>query len=106
MLGTDLAASSAPVTITASGLDTFTRVDAALQADGSFVLIWEGQTHGQLGTFPDAILSEGVYVQRFAADGQPITGPVLLTSEAGQFFDDTERSASVATSPEGGTLVA
>jgi hypothetical protein len=105
MLDANLVASPVPVTISASGLDTFTDVDVALQADGSFVVTWEGQTRGQLGTDPTAILSEGVYAQRFAADGQPMTDAVLLTSETGQFFDVTERRASVATSASG-TLVA
>ena len=68
------------VTISASGLNTFTDADVALQADGSFVVAWEGQTRGQLGTDPTAILSEGIYVQRFAADGQAMTDPVLLAS--------------------------
>ena len=78
MLDSNLVANSPPVTISAPGLDTFSDVDVALQADGSFLVTWEGQTRGQLGRIPTAILVDGVYAQRFAADGQPITDAVLL----------------------------
>lgn len=100
-------------TISASGLDTFSNVDLALQNDGSFVVSWEGQHRGPLTqtisgqtfTTSNAILSVGAYVQRFDASGQPLAPPDLLASEAGQSFDLTERGVSAAASSSG-TLVA
>ena len=110
-LGANLASSSQAITISASGVNTFSDVAVTAEANGGFVVTWEGQTRGPLAISPTdidptAILSEGVYIQRFTADGAPVTSPVLLSSETGSVVAVTDRRLGVAAGPDGGTLVA
>jgi len=105
---------SPAVTIEAFGINTFSDVDIAANADGSFTVVWEGQNRELVTTtLPNGtefqskvIVSAGVYVQRFDASGTALSDPTELFLETGVGFNVTERSTSVAALLGGGTIVA
>jgi len=105
---------STAITIEASGFNMFSDTDIAVNADGSFTVVWKGQNRELVTTtFPDGtefqfpiIVSAGVYIQRFDASGSALFDPTVLFLEAGTAFDVTERATSIAALPDGGNIVA